>query len=68
MARILVIDDDSGVRESMARMLRGAGYTVLAAASGEEGFDLARGDAFDVDPVGHADARPVRPRRAAQAA
>ena len=48
MARILVIDDDSGVRESMARMLRGAGYTVLAAASGEEGFDLARGDAFDV--------------------
>ncbi|MEO7273246.1 MAG: sigma-54 dependent transcriptional regulator [Vicinamibacterales bacterium] len=48
MARILVIDDDSGVRESMTRMLRGAGYTVLAAASGEEGFDLARGDAFDV--------------------
>ena len=28
MARILVIDDDPGVRESMARMLRGAGYTV----------------------------------------
>ena len=48
MARILVIDDDAGVRESMARMLRGAGYTVLVAASGEEGFDLARGDAFDV--------------------
>jgi two-component system response regulator HydG len=48
MARILVIDDDSGVRESMARMLRGAGYTVLVAGSGEEGFDLARGDVFDV--------------------
>ena len=48
MARILVIDDDSGVRESMARMLRSAGYTVLVAGSGEEGFDLARGDAFDV--------------------
>jgi two-component system response regulator HydG len=48
MARILVIDDDPGVRESMARMLRSAGYTVLLAASGEEGFDLARGDAFDV--------------------
>jgi len=48
MARILVIDDDAGVRESMARMLRSAGYTVLVAASGEEGFDLARGDAFDV--------------------
>jgi DNA-binding NtrC family response regulator len=48
MARILVIDDDAGVRESMARMLGSAGYTVLVAASGEEGFDLARGDAFDV--------------------
>src|SRR6476620_8406816 len=48
MARILVIDDDPGVRESMTRMLRGAGYTVQSAASGEDGFDLARGDAFDV--------------------
>jgi DNA-binding NtrC family response regulator len=48
MARILVIDDDSGVRESMARMLTSVGYTVVVAASGDEGFDLARGDAFDV--------------------
>ena len=29
-------------------MLRAAGYTVQTAASGEEGFELARGDAFDV--------------------
>jgi len=29
-------------------MLRSAGYTVRAAASGEEGFALARGGAFDV--------------------
>jgi two-component system, NtrC family, response regulator HydG len=48
MARILLIDDDPSVRESTARMLRGAGYTVQSADSGEEGFDLARGDAFDV--------------------
>lgn len=48
MARVLVVDDDAGVRESMARMLRAAGYTVQTAPSGEEGFDLARGDAFDV--------------------
>jgi DNA-binding NtrC family response regulator len=48
MARILVIDDDAGVRESMSRMLRGAGYTVQTAEGGEEGFVLARGDAFDV--------------------
>jgi DNA-binding NtrC family response regulator len=48
MARVLVIEDDGGVRESTTRMLRGAGYTVLAAASGEEGIELAQGDAFDV--------------------
>ncbi len=48
MARVLVIDDDAGVRESMGRMLRAAGYTVLTVSTGEEGFDLARGDAFDV--------------------
>src|SRR6187399_3302545 len=48
MARILVIDDDPGVRESMARMLGGAGYSVVVAGSGDEGFALARGGAFDV--------------------
>jgi two-component system response regulator HydG len=32
----------------MARMLRAAGYTVQAAATGDEGFDLARTDGFDV--------------------
>jgi two-component system, NtrC family, response regulator HydG len=48
MARILVIDDDAGVRESTARTLRAAGHVVQPAASGEEGFELARGDAFDV--------------------
>jgi two-component system response regulator HydG len=48
MARVLVIDDDAGVRESMGRMLRAAGYTVQMASTGEEGFELARGDAFDV--------------------
>ncbi len=48
MSRILVIDDDPGVRESMERMLRLAGYIVQSAATGEEGFDLARGGIFDV--------------------
>jgi two-component system response regulator HydG len=48
MARILLIDDDPGVRESTGRMLRAAGYTVQAVATGEEGFDLARSDGFDV--------------------
>jgi two-component system response regulator HydG len=48
MSRILVIDDDESVRESMDRMLRSAGYTVHTAATGEAGLDLARGGAFDV--------------------
>jgi two-component system response regulator HydG len=48
MSRVLVIDDDSGVRESMERMLRAAGYTVQAVATGQEGFDLARRESFDV--------------------
>jgi len=48
MSRILVIDDDPGVRESMERMLQVAGYSVQSAATGEEGFDLARGGVFDV--------------------
>jgi two-component system response regulator HydG len=48
MARILLIDDDPGVRESTGRMLRAAGYTVQTVATGEEGFDLAKTDGFDV--------------------
>ncbi len=48
MSRILVIDDDHGVRESMQRMLGAAGYTVRTAETGEEGLSLARGGAFDV--------------------
>jgi CheY-like chemotaxis protein len=48
MSRVLVIDDDPGVRESMRRMLSQAGYTVRVAETGEEGFELARDGAFDV--------------------
>ena len=48
MSRILVIDDDQGVRDSMTRMLRGAGYSVETAETGEQGVTLAQGNAFDV--------------------
>ena len=48
MPRILLIDDDAAVRESMSRTLRSAGYTVQAAASGEEGLIAAREGSFDV--------------------
>ena len=48
MARILVIDDDQAVRDSMARMLRGAGFAVETAATGEDGVAAAKGNVFDV--------------------
>jgi two-component system response regulator HydG len=48
VSRILVIDDDQAVRESMMRMLRGAGYTVETAETGEEGVAAAKGNVFDI--------------------
>jgi DNA-binding NtrC family response regulator len=48
MSRILVIDDDEAVRESIGRMLRGVGYVVQPAGNGEEGVELARRGGFDV--------------------
>jgi len=39
---ILVIDDDSSVRELMSRFLTRLGFHVVAAASGEEGLRLAK--------------------------
>jgi two-component system, NtrC family, response regulator HydG len=48
MARILIIDDDEAVRESLGRMLRGVGYVVQPARNGEEGLELARTGGFDV--------------------
>src|SRR5688572_1761791 len=41
-AVILVVDDDPGVREVAARVLRRAGYQVLQAAEGDEALEVAR--------------------------
>jgi len=46
--RILIIDDDDAVRESLGRMLRSAGHTVETAQNGEDGLAAARGTAYDV--------------------
>jgi two-component system KDP operon response regulator KdpE len=43
-AHILVIDDDMSIRRLLRSSLRERGYRVSAAASGEEGLDLAAGD------------------------
>jgi signal transduction histidine kinase/ActR/RegA family two-component response regulator len=43
--RILLIDDDAGVREVVAEMLGMDGHAVVTAASGAEGLALLEGDA-----------------------
>ncbi len=48
-ARILIVDDESGIRESLGALLRDEGYDVDAAASGEE--CLARFDSQNFDIV-----------------
>ena len=48
MSRVLVVDDDPGVRESTSRTLSQAGYTVRTAETGEEAIEMARDGAYDV--------------------
>jgi signal transduction histidine kinase/CheY-like chemotaxis protein len=40
--RVLVVDDDPAARDIAGRILRGDGYEVLAAGSGQRGLELAR--------------------------
>ena len=47
-AKILVIDDDPGVRESLGELLRSEGYQVDAVASGEEGLTAVRAEEYDL--------------------
>ena len=47
-ANILLVDDESGIRESLGALLRDEGYEVEAVASGEECVErLGRND-FDL--------------------
>jgi len=47
-ARILVVDDDAGIRESLARELRFAGYEVQLATDGADAERLARAEPPDL--------------------
>lgn len=47
-ARVLVIEDDPGLRLTLSDRLRGEGYWVETVADGEEGAARAAGDAFDL--------------------
>jgi CheY-like chemotaxis protein len=49
MARVLVIDDDEGVRRALRRLLERAGHEVALAADGEEALaEVAVAEPFDV--------------------
>lgn len=45
--RLLLVEDEAGLRDPLARQLQAAGYTVSSAADGEEGLYLAREYPFD---------------------
>ena len=47
-ARILVIDDESAIRDSMRMILEYEGYDFLGAATGEEGITLAERESVDL--------------------
>jgi two-component system, NtrC family, response regulator PilR len=48
MAKILVVDDDQGMREFLEIMLKREGYGVAAVESAEKAINLSRKDRFDL--------------------
>ncbi|MFI5316198.1 MAG: PAS domain S-box protein [Myxococcota bacterium] len=50
-AGILLVEDDRSVRRLLTLMLRGSGYRVVAAASGDEALVLADAGALEIDLV-----------------
>lgn len=48
MARILVIEDDAGLRARLVKILRFEGHDTVAAADGREGIEIARRERPDV--------------------
>ena len=47
-ASILIVDDESGIRQSLSALLRDEGYDVTAVASGEECIEAVDQRAFDL--------------------
>ena len=47
-SRLLVIDDDSAIRDTMRMLLEYDGYEVLLAASGQEGLAMVEKEAPDL--------------------
>jgi DNA-binding response OmpR family regulator len=47
-SKILLIDDDPGLLESLSEVLRQEGYEVSTSSSGEEGLDTLKSESFDL--------------------
>ena len=47
-ARILVVDDEQGIRAGCRRVLESEGYSVDEAENGTDGFAKARAESFDL--------------------
>ena len=48
MARVLIIDDDSAVRDALARALTRAGHVVDRAANGRQGLEAFETESIDL--------------------
>jgi len=48
MKRVLVVDDEPGLRQSLGLLLTDAGYTVTAEQDGRRGLDRAVAESFDL--------------------
>lgn len=48
MKKVLIIEDDKGIRENLKAQLEAEHYTVLAASNGEEGIALSQGTTPDI--------------------
>ena len=47
MPKILIIDDDQNLRETLSELIAGEGHTVLQAANGQEAIDILTSEAPD---------------------
>src|SRR5205823_13465512 len=48
MRRVLVVDDEPGLRQSLGLLLSDAGYDVVAEGSGARALERARAEPFDL--------------------
>ncbi|PYO35242.1 MAG: response regulator, partial [Gemmatimonadetes bacterium] len=48
MSRVLVVDDEPGLRQSLGLLLADAGYDVVAEGDGKRGLERALAEPFDL--------------------